>query len=86
MVNGSLLGGSSELRSVFTRVDGTHMSDGFTASLVRQDTSSDEDSNGQSLRPHTGLDNLPNPISLSRSSQYSRFCLPFVKVSGAYPS
>ena len=65
VINGSLLVGSSELESVPTGGDGTYMSGGFTTSLVCQDTSGDEDANGQSLCPHTSLNNLPNTTNQS---------------------
>ena len=89
MVNGSLFRDSSKLESIFTRVDGTYVSSGLTPSLMCQDASSDKDTNGQSLRPHTSLDNLPKPINRSESSQGAGdtgLCLLFARSSGAYPS
>ena len=59
VVNRSLFVDSLEPESVSTGDDETYMSSSFIASLMRQDTSNDEDANCQSLRPHTSLNNLP---------------------------
>lgn len=59
VVNRSLFVDSLKPESASTGDDGTYMSSGFIASLMRQDTSNDEDANSQSLRPHTSLNNLP---------------------------
>ena len=69
MVNGFLLVYSSEFKSLCNSNDGTHMSGGFTTSLVCQDTSSDKDANGQSLCPHTSLNDLPHQTNRSESSK-----------------
>lgn len=67
MVNRFLLVDSSEFPP--ERTGRTYMSSGFTASLVRQDTSSDKNANGQALRPHTGLNDLPEPTNQSEVSK-----------------
>ena len=89
VVNGSLSTDSSGLGSISTGDGGTYMSSGFTTSLVCQDTSSDEDADGQSLCPHTGLNNLPQPTNQSEPSEGGkgpRLHVLFATSSDAYPS
>ena len=59
VVNGPLFVDLSGLESVSTRDDGTYMSSSFATSSVCQNAGSDDDANGQSLCPHTSLNNLP---------------------------
>lgn len=86
MVNGFLLNDPSDVESFTIGDNRTYMSGRLTTSLMRQDASGDEDTNSQPLRPHTGLNDLPNPIKIFQSGRVQKLHVLFATSSDADPS
>ena len=63
----------------------TYMSSSLGTSLVRQDTSSDKDADGQPFA-HPGLDDLPKPNRNLANKNGTKLRVPFATSSDSDPS